>query len=195
MARWEPDPRGRLLRTAIELFSEQGYEATTTAQIAERAGLTKTTLFRLFPDKREILFQGQGTLIDLAAGAVRAAPAGSSEVAAVAAAISAMTDAHAAGQRSSRQIARLIAASPELQERAAFKRSSIAGALQAALAGRFGDSHRAGLVADLGVRAYYDGFDAWIASDDDQPLTTAVLAELASCEAALRELLSGAPAR
>ena len=58
MSRWEPDAQGRLLRAALELFSERGYEATTTAQIAERAGLTKTTLFRLFADKREIVFQG-----------------------------------------------------------------------------------------------------------------------------------------
>jgi len=195
VARWEPDPRGRLLRTAIELFSEQGYEATTTAQIAERAGLTKTTLFRLFPDKREILFQGQSLLVELAAEAVRAAPAGCSGTAAVAAAISAMTDAHLAGHSSSRQIAQLIAASPELQERAAFKRSSIAGALQAALTERFGEGHRVGLLADLGVRAYYDGFDSWIASDDERSLTSAVLEELASCEAALRDLLSEAPPR
>ncbi|MEK6311689.1 MAG: helix-turn-helix domain-containing protein, partial [Curtobacterium sp.] len=54
MARWQPDPRGRLLRAALELFAEQGYDDTTAAQIAERAGLTKATLFRQFPDKREL---------------------------------------------------------------------------------------------------------------------------------------------
>ena len=66
-----------LLRAAMELFAERGYDATTTAEIAERAGLTKTTLFRLFPDKREIVFQGQATFVELATAAVGDAPAGS----------------------------------------------------------------------------------------------------------------------
>ena len=60
MARWEPNARERLVRAAVELFAEQGYEATTVNEIAERAGgLTKTTFFRHFADKREVLFAGQ----------------------------------------------------------------------------------------------------------------------------------------
>jgi len=47
---------------AIELFDEQGYEATTVAEIAERAGLTKRTFFRYFSDKREVLFSGSQEL-------------------------------------------------------------------------------------------------------------------------------------
>lgn len=191
MGRWEPDARGRLLRTAVDLFAERGYEATTTAQIAERAGLTKTTLFRLFPDKREILFQGQGALIDLAVDAVHRVPVDSPAIGAVGAAIAAMTDAHVADHADSRRLAGLIAASPELRERAAFKRSSIAAALQAALLERVGSPRRAGLLADVGVRAYYDGFDAWIAADGDRSLTAVVLDELADCEADLRELVTG----
>ena len=46
------------MSAAIELFDEQGYEATTVAEIAERAGLTKRTFFRYFSDKREVLFSG-----------------------------------------------------------------------------------------------------------------------------------------
>ncbi|WP_432492459.1 TetR/AcrR family transcriptional regulator [Kineococcus gypseus] len=190
MARWEPDAHGRLLRAAIDLFAEQGYEATTTAQIAERAGLTRTTLFRLFPDKREILFQGQDALVDLAVEAVRSAPAGASPLEALAAGVSAMTDAHAADRAASAGLARLIAASAELGERASSKRSSITAALQAGLRERCGDARRAGLLADVGVRAYYDGFDAWLAADDGRSLTAVVLEELEDCRAALREVLA-----
>jgi len=46
MSRWKPDAQGRLMSAAIELFDEQGYEATTVAEIAERAGLTKRTFLR-----------------------------------------------------------------------------------------------------------------------------------------------------
>ena len=59
MARWEPGARERLVVAAIDLFTERGYDATTVAQIAERAGVTKSTFFRHFPDKRELLVAGQ----------------------------------------------------------------------------------------------------------------------------------------
>ncbi|PRY16696.1 TetR/AcrR family transcriptional regulator [Kineococcus rhizosphaerae] len=188
MARWEPDARGRLLRTAVDLFAEQGYEATTTAQIAQRAGLTRTTLFRLFPDKREILFQGQDDLITVGVDAVHRTPADAPAIAAAAAAVAAIADAHVADRAGSRRITGLIAASPELRERAAFKRSSITEALQAALRERTGSHRLAGLLTDVAVRSYYDGFDVWISTDDDRSFSAVVLDELADGEAALRRL-------
>jgi AcrR family transcriptional regulator len=59
MSRWEPDARGRLGQAAIELYVERGFDDTTVADIAERAGLTERTFFRHFADKREVLFAGQ----------------------------------------------------------------------------------------------------------------------------------------
>src|SRR5580698_10170716 len=58
MARWEPDARGRLEKSAMELFQERGYVQTTVEEIAARAGLTERTFFRYFADKREVLFSG-----------------------------------------------------------------------------------------------------------------------------------------
>ena len=37
MGRWEPGARERLVVAAVDLFTEQGYDDTTVAQIAERA--------------------------------------------------------------------------------------------------------------------------------------------------------------
>ncbi|MBI0381962.1 helix-turn-helix transcriptional regulator, partial [Streptomyces albiflaviniger] len=74
MARWEPNAQERLVRAALELFTEQGYDATTVNEIADRAGLTKTTFFRHFRDKREVLFAGQDTHTRLLADAIAAAP-------------------------------------------------------------------------------------------------------------------------
>ena len=62
MGRWEPDARGRLVKAAMELYGERGFEQTTVAEIAERAGLTERTFFRHFADKREVLFAGAGAL-------------------------------------------------------------------------------------------------------------------------------------
>jgi len=55
MVRWEPNPRGRLQEAALALYGERGFENTTVAEIAERAGLTERTFFRHFADKRELL--------------------------------------------------------------------------------------------------------------------------------------------
>jgi AcrR family transcriptional regulator len=47
--------RGSLFRAALELFDERGYDATTAAAIAERAGVTEMTFFRHFPSKDSVL--------------------------------------------------------------------------------------------------------------------------------------------
>src|SRR5215470_331150 len=65
MSRWQPNARGRLEQAALELYTERGFDQTTVAEIAERAGLTERTFFRHFADKREVLFWGQGALTEL----------------------------------------------------------------------------------------------------------------------------------
>src|SRR6516165_9484729 len=87
MSRWEPGARGRLEQAAMELFLERGFEQTTVAEIAGRAGLTERTFFRHFADKREVLFWGQDALRELLVSAVAAAPDSLAPIDAVAAAL------------------------------------------------------------------------------------------------------------
>ena len=54
--------RGRLEQAALELYVERGFEQTTVAEIAQRAGLTERTFFRHFADKREVLFCRRGVV-------------------------------------------------------------------------------------------------------------------------------------
>src|SRR5947208_9266691 len=116
MGRWLPDARVRLQEAALALYGERGYEETTVAEIAERAGLTKRTFFRYFADKREVLFSGSAQLQQLIVDAVVAAPATASPLDAVAAGLDA-----AAARFDMRELSaarqRIIAAHPELQER------------------------------------------------------------------------------
>ncbi|MBV8480398.1 MAG: TetR family transcriptional regulator, partial [Actinobacteria bacterium] len=70
MARWEPNAPGRLEQAAMELYAERGFDETTVAEIAARAGLTERTFFRHYADKREVLFGGGELLAELLTSAV-----------------------------------------------------------------------------------------------------------------------------
>src|ERR1017187_4707792 len=89
MSRWEPDARGRLERAALELYRERGFEQTTVAEIAKRAGLTERTFFRYFADKREVLFAGAGQLQEFLVSALASTPESAAPIDAIAAALQA----------------------------------------------------------------------------------------------------------
>src|SRR5437879_11129258 len=85
MTRWGPDAKGRLVQSALELYAKRGYDQTTVAEIAERAGLTERTFFRHFADKKEVLFAGSNNLRDLLVSGVAGAPSSAAPMEAVAA--------------------------------------------------------------------------------------------------------------
>src|ERR1700761_7474980 len=126
VTRWKPDAAGRLLTAAMSLFEEQGYEATTVAEIAERAGLTKRTFFRWFSDKREVLFSGSAELQRRWLEGMAAAPADASPIRVVRAGMEPVADMFAARHAFARLRTEIIAANPELQERELIKLQTLA---------------------------------------------------------------------
>jgi AcrR family transcriptional regulator len=120
----------------MELFDERGFEATTVAEIAERAGLTKRTFFRYFGDKREVLFAGTAVLQERFVAAIAAAPADDCPLDAVAAGLHAMADLFESMNGAPRRRQAIIAANPELQERELIKLNGYAAAAACALRGR-----------------------------------------------------------
>ncbi|MCD9588194.1 TetR/AcrR family transcriptional regulator [Streptomyces sp. 8ZJF_21] len=168
MGRWEPGARERLVVAAVDLFTEQGYDATTVAQIAERAGVTKSTFFRHFPDKRELLVAGQETLSRLLAEGIAEAPADASPLEAVAAGLERASSAMGAVNRElAPRLKAAIAASAELQERDALKSVSLAAAMTAALIARGVPDSTAALAGELGVLAFKRGYAEWAEGDSD----------------------------
>ena len=185
MARWEPNAQLRLVRAAIDLFTEQGYDSTTVAQIAERAGLTKTTFFRHFPGKREILFAGQEVHSRLFADGIAAAPDSAAPLEAVAMALDTATAAFTSEQRDfGPRLQAVIAANTDLQERAAFKAVSLAAAMTDALRKRGVPEPAAILAADLGVRAFGRAFDRWVEPSSQRSFTELAREELQELRAA-----------
>jgi len=168
MARWQPGARERLVVAAVDLFTEQGYDATTVAQIAERAGVTRSTFFRHFSDKREVLVAGQETLGRLLAAGIAGAPQGASPLEAVAAGLErASAEMGPVNRELGPRLKAAVAASAELQERDALKSVGLAAAMTAALLARGVPDPTAHLAAELGVLAFKRGYARWSEGDRD----------------------------
>jgi len=162
VSRWEPNARERLERAAMELFVERGFEQTTVAEIAERAGLTERTFFRHFTDKREVLFSGAERLKELLTASVASAPKGTAPLDAVATALAATSTLFEERRDFARQRQRLIAAHPDLHERELIKLSTLAVAVAEALRRRGVTEPNATLASEVGMAAFRLAFEQWV---------------------------------
>ena len=170
MGRWEPNARGRLEQAALELYVERGFEQTTVAEIAQRAGLTERTFFRHFADKREVLFQGAASLQELLVNAVAGTPASSAPIDAIAAALAAAGAVLGERRESARQRQTVIAANPELRERELIKLASLASALANALRARGVSDPTASLAAEAGIAVFKIAFERWVDESNQRDL-------------------------
>ena len=189
MGRWQPDSRGRLERAALELYAERGFEDTTVAEIAERAGVTERTFFRYFADKREVLFPGGGVLEALLTDAVAQAPSSAGPMEAVTYAL----DAFAAMLEERRDFAlqrqAVIAASPELHERELIKLASLAATLADALRARGVKDPAATLTAEAGLTVFRVAVQRWASGTRRRDLSRLLRDSLDE----LRSVTAGAP--
>jgi AcrR family transcriptional regulator len=189
MPRWQPDGRERLVVAALQLFSEQGYDETTVAEIAERAGLTKSTFFRHFPDKRDVLSAGQETLSRLLVEGIASAPPQATPLAAVAAGLERAAAAMGPVNRElAPRLQAVIATSTELQERYALKQVGFVAAMVGALRDRGIPESAASVAAELGALAFKQAYAAWVETDEDQDLADLSRGALDQLRATVAEL-------
>jgi AcrR family transcriptional regulator len=162
MSRWEPNARGRLEQAAMELYGERGFEQTTVAEIAARAGLTERTFFRHFSDKREVLFSGAGDLQGHLVSAVAAAPESAEPIDAAAAAVEAIAGQLQERREFAMQRSRVIAANAELQERELIKLAALSAAVAGALRERGVGDPAASLTAEVAIGVFKVAFERWV---------------------------------
>jgi AcrR family transcriptional regulator len=170
MGRWEPGASGRLREAAMALYVERGFEQTTVADIAERAGVTSRTFFRHFADKREVLFAGAIALQENLVAALDAAPESASPMDAVGAALDAAALLLGQHRDFSRQRQQLLAANVELLERELVKMASLARALAGALSRRGVAAPIASLAAEAGIAVLRVAFERWVSEPGDREL-------------------------
>lgn len=158
----------------MALYVEQGYERTTVAEIAGRAGLTSRTFFRYFPDKREVLFACSSALQDALVAALEDAPASAPPMAAVRAALDVAASLLGTRHADSHQRQALIAGNAELLERELIKLASLADALTDGLRRRGVADPDAALAAQVGIAVLRVAFERWVDGPGNRKLSTTI---------------------
>lgn len=172
MGRWEPDARDRLGQAAMELYGERGFDSTTVAEIAERAGLTERTFFRHFADKREVLFAGAGALQELLVSQVDDALASQPPIEAIGTALTEVATVVFEQRREfARQRQAVITGNAELQERELIKLASLASAVAEVLRGRGVSDPAASLAAEAGIAVFKIAFERWVRDTSERTLS------------------------
>lgn len=162
MGRWEPNARGRLAQAALALYVEQGFDETTVAQIAARAGLSERTFFRHFEDKREVLFYGMEHAQVLLTKAVREASPSSAPMDAVGSALEAVCSVLQQDPDRVRLREAVVSSKAELRERELIKLAAFASTVAEALRERGVPEPVASLAAEQGVAIFKVAFTLWV---------------------------------
>jgi AcrR family transcriptional regulator len=194
MGRWQPDARGRLAQAAMALYAEQGFEQTTVAEIAARAGLTERTFFRHFADKREVLFYGSEMLQDLLVRAVADAPAAATPIDAAGAAFEAAGVMIQENPERARLRDSIVSANAELRERELIKLAALASAVAGALRDRGIPDPAASLAAETGVAVFKIAFARWITEPGQRDLPGIIRESMQELRGVLTVGLAGSPA-
>jgi AcrR family transcriptional regulator len=189
MGRWQPNARERLEAAAIDLFEECGYDRTTVADIAARAGLTERTFFRYFSDKREVLFARSEELEKGIVDIIASAPKDATPLDAVAAAFEAAgaelqdrVDLHLVRARHA-----LVMKHTELRERELIKGASLGTAVTKALRARGVPELAASLAAEAGIAVFKVGFERWVSQRKPQKFVTQLRAAMAALRSVAAE--------
>lgn len=162
MSRWEPNAKERLQAAAMELYAEHGYDETTVADIAKRAGLTERTFFRYFADKREVLFAGSERLEEFVLQQLHAAPQGTAPLELLAQTFAQVSPFFEERRKLSPVRRALILAHPDLMEREVAKLTSLGRAVGKALRERGMKEPAASLTAEMGMAIFKVGFEHWV---------------------------------
>ncbi|WP_033261166.1 TetR family transcriptional regulator [Amycolatopsis vancoresmycina] len=162
MPRSGEEARRRLQQAALELYRERGFDRTTTAEIAARAGVTERTFFRHFPDKREVLFDGEAALRADLTASVAGAPDGLPPLETLLRAFRKAARIMEGNRPFAEPRLAVIAATPALRERDLAKAAAMGDALAAALRARGVDPRLAALAAHVGWATFHHAAGAWI---------------------------------
>ena len=171
----------RVLRdAALKLFAARGYDATTTEEIAEKAGVSARTFFRYFPTKESVLIGGERQWNQSIIDSYPDQPGSSSDIDALCATFAAHAPRIARRRQSLLLYERALASSPMLRGQVQDHVREDVGELAKAVAIRRGLSNPdegCALLAAIGLMTFRRALDTWLAGPASADLATVVIEE------------------
>ena len=151
--------RQRIIEAAEELFRERGFDDVSVGDIAERAEVGRTTFFRHFGDKQEVVFAKEQELLETIAAAgqeedTAAARSATDAVEQLRPILLALCAQATADPEAYTRHFQLIEQHPELRARDAVKMQQIAGKLSELLIHRGSDEATALLAGQIALACY-----------------------------------------
>jgi AcrR family transcriptional regulator len=158
--------RRALREAALDLFATQGYDTTTTEEIAEKAGVSARTFFRYFKTKESVLFLGERDWLRSFAELFAEQPATMSDVDALCTTFVALASSGLPPRRKAlMQFTRAVASSPTLRGRELDHRRDDARGIAKTIAARRGRrrvDERSSILAAVGLETYRRAIDVWL---------------------------------
>lgn len=145
---------------AVELFLDKGFDATTGAEIAAKAGVTERTFFRYFPDKRDVLFDEEKLHTRLDA-AIAGAPPKLGPIEIVSWAFQSIVPMFEENRPVSEPAQTIIAQTPALRERQLTKAAAVTQTVSEALRRRKVEPALASLAAAAGMAVAAHALQVW----------------------------------
>ena len=169
-----PSARERLAQAAFDLFDEQGYEQTTVDDITERAGLGRTTFFRHYRSKEDVIFPDHDRMLERVRSRLRA-PGHDSAAAAVSDAIRLILQSYLEEGDLARRRYRLTSTVPALREREIVSVARYQRVFREFIAGGMGGQGelgqlRAEVTAAAVVAAHNHVLRRWLRGQSQEPL-------------------------
>lgn len=156
--------RGRIIDAADALFAERGFDSVSVTDIAERAEVGRTTFFRHFKDKTEVVFAKEQTMFDAITDAISEKWTPARSVDSLAGALSALEPLviRLCGQATAnldvyQRHTMLLDAHEELRAREALKHQCMANEFAEVLLTHGAPFHLATMAAQLAVACYSSG--------------------------------------
>jgi AcrR family transcriptional regulator len=178
--------RAALRDAALDLFSSQGFDATTTEELAERAGVAVRTFFRYFPTKESVLYIGESEWIQGVVTVLADQPLEVTDLAALRASILSMTSPLSHGRPRLQLYSKAVASSPTLRGRELDYRRANGATLARAVAARHGlaePDRRSAIAANIALLTYREALDAWLTGPEDIDLRAVIAGEFDLLEA------------
>ena len=169
--------RAQVAAIAMALILEKGYDETTVEDICAAAEISRSTFFRYFPTREDVLFGLTNDAGEQLLAALAARPAGETPWVAMRRALDPRVEEITAGGERARSLARLIANTPALAARHRDKNALWLDVLRPEIARRLGadpavasDPRPASVIA-AALACLDAALIAWTSSDQPQPLS------------------------